>query len=169
MKRTKSSNHTNRELAEAHIFPHGLSEKEKHEADKALLELRSQRWNSRSNKDQLRDNILQLKYQMEEVINSSIYRDDFHYGYFLASYIRLIGKKQKEFAQEISIDETRLSRIIHRKELPNEELFVRLELHSLNIIPAIYWFRLVEKGKAHDIHTNHERRKAEKKYVLKTI
>src|SRR5690606_37306003 len=103
------------------------------------------------------------------VINSPLYRDNFHYGYFLSSYIRLINKKQKEFAQEISIDETRLSRIIHQKEQPNEELFIRLELHSKNIIPAVYWFHLSAKGRAHDIHTNLEIRKQEKKYVRKTV
>ncbi|MFT4023674.1 MAG: hypothetical protein QM664_07820 [Flavihumibacter sp.] len=81
----------------------------------------------------------------------------------------MLNKRQKEFAQEISMDETRLSRIIHQKEMPNEDLFIRLELHSKNTIPALYWFRLVEKERAHDIHTNTEKRKKEKKYVLKTI
>lgn len=169
MKQANNRKHSKRELAEANIFPHGLSEKEKQEADKELLELRSEQWNNRSSKDQLRDGLLQLKYQMEDVINSSIYRNDFHYGYFLSSYIRLLHKRQKEFAQEISIDETRLSRIINQKETPNDELFIRLELHSKNIIPALYWFRLAEKEKAHQINTDHEKRRKEQKYVLKTI
>lgn len=169
MKVTKKERYKKRELAEAHIFPHGLSEKQKREADKELLALRKDLWNNRTHKEKMRDGLLQLKYQMEDVINSPIYRDELHCGYFLSCYIRIIDKKQKELAKEISIDETRLSRIIHRKELPNEQLFIRLELHSKNLIPALYWFKVAEKGREQYIHNNHEMREAEEKYVVKTI
>ncbi|CAL1518808.1 hypothetical protein [Chitinophaga sp. MM2321] len=165
----KTIKHTDKELAEANIFPHGLSEEEKAAADKELLALRIERWNKRSTQEQLRDQLLQLKYQMESVTGALLYQEELHFGYFLSSYIQIIRKKQKEFAQEISLDETRLSRIIHRKESPNDELFIRLELHSRNTIPALNWFMLAEKERAYYINTSSDLRKKEKKNVLKTI
>lgn len=169
MKSIKKSRHTLRELAEAHIFPHGLSAKEKAEADKELWALRKERLDNSSKEDQILSSLLQLKFLMENYIISPLYQEEHHFGYYLAFYIRAIQKKQKEFAEEISIDETRLSRIINQKESPNEELFVRLELHSKNLIPALYWFKLSEKVKAHYIRTNDAIRETARKFVLKTI
>ncbi|MGX5819340.1 hypothetical protein ACWKWU_14140 [Chitinophaga lutea] len=169
MKKTTKENLTGKALADSKVYPHGLSVNEKWEADRELRILRREHWNKRSAKEQLRDSLMQLKYQMEDVIKATEYHENLHYGYFLSSYIRLLNKKQKEFAAEISIDETRLSRIIHQKEMPNDELYIRLELHSQSLIPAIYWFQLAAKKKAHEIGTSREMRKVEKQYVLKTI
>ena len=165
----KTKKHLNNKLAEENIYPHGLSKKEKEEADKELAALRMERWNKRSPGEQLRGQLLQLKYQMEDVIDTMPYQEDLHFGYFLSSYIRVVHRKQKEFAQEISLDETRLSRLIHKKESPNDELFIRLELHSNNLIPALNWFLLAEKEKAYHISTDRNLRKREKKNVHKTI
>ena len=103
MKQPISRKHSKRELAEASIFPHGLSAKEKQEADKELLSLRKEQWNKRSGKDQLRDELLQLKYQIEDVIDSPIYRSEFHYGYFLATYIRLLRKNRKILRRKLAL------------------------------------------------------------------
>lgn len=157
------------ELSIDNIYPHGLSEEEKAAADKELVAYRMELWNKMTKKDHLRADLLQVKYQMESVIKSIEYQGTLHFGYFLSAYIRAIQKKQKEFAREISIDETRLSRIIHNKEFPNDELFIRLELHSNNTISALNWFLLAEKGRAYNISTNKELRKQEKKNVLTTI
>ncbi|SEW53946.1 hypothetical protein [Chitinophaga arvensicola] len=151
------------------IYPHGLSEEEKAAADNELVSYRMDLWNKMTKKDHLRADLLQVKYQMERVIKSLEYQGTLHFGYFLSAYIRAIQKKQKEFAREISIDEARLSRIIHNKEFPNDELFIRLEIHSNNTIPALNWFLLAEKGKAYNISTNQALRKKEKKNVLVTI
>ncbi|MRG49084.1 hypothetical protein GFS24_28500 [Chitinophaga sp. SYP-B3965] len=169
MKSIKKSKHTLKELAEAHIFPHGLSPEEKAKEDKELWALRKEMLENRSVEDQIMGGVLQLKFLLEDYIISTVYEEEHHFGYYLAFYIRVIQKKQKEFAEEISIDETRLSRIINKKESPNEELFVRLELHSKNIIPALYWYKLSEKVKAHNIRTNDTLRETERKFVLKTI
>ena len=170
MKKTaKNNKHTLKELAEAHIFPHGLSAKEEAEADKEFRALRKEMWDSRTEDEKIMGGVLQVKFLMEDYIASSAYQEEQHFGYYLAFYIRAVHKKQKEFAQEISIDETRLSRIIHKKEFPNEELFVRLELHSKNIIPALSWYKLSEKVKAHYIKTDQAIRETERKFVLKTI
>ncbi len=157
------------ELTIDNIYPHGLSKEEKEAEDKILVAYRMELLKNMTKEDHLRADLLQVKYQMEDVIESLEYQGTRHFGYFLSAYIRAVQKKQKEFAAEISIDETRLSRIIHNKEFPNDELFIRLELHSNNTIPALSWFLLAEKEKAYNISTNKELRKREKKNVHKTI
>jgi plasmid maintenance system antidote protein VapI len=157
------------ELSPDNIYPHGLSPEEEAAADKELVAYRMELWNNRSKQERLRDQLMQLKYQIKDVVEALEYQEEMHFGYFLSAYIRILEKKQKEFAAEISVDETRLSRIIHKKEFPNDELFIRLEIHSNNTIPAFNWFMLAEKGKGYNIRTNKELRKKEKKNVHKTI
>ncbi|MBO9727338.1 MAG: hypothetical protein J7623_01740 [Chitinophaga sp.] len=151
------------------IYPHGLSAAEKAAADKEFVALRMEMWNNRTKQERLRGQLMQLRFQILDVIEAREYQEELHFGYFLATYIRILEKTQKEFAAEISVDATRLSRIIHQKEFPNDELFIRLELHSDDNIPAFYWFMLAEKGKSYNIRTNKELRKQEQKNVHKTI
>lgn len=65
----------------------------------------------------------------------------------------------------MSIDETLLSQLINQKRDPPEYLMVRLEIHSNNAIPVDYQFRVMEKRREHDIKTNKELRRKEKKFV----
>jgi hypothetical protein len=44
---------------------------------------------------------------------------------------------------------------------------IRLELHSNSIIPADYWFKLVEKRKEFQIKTDKALRRKEQKFVHK--
>lgn len=151
------------------IYPHDLSEEEKATADKELVAYRLALWSKMTKEDHLRADLLQVKYQMERVIKSPEYRRNLHFGYFLSAYIRAIQKEQKEFAREISIDEIRLSRILQHKEFPNDKLFIRLELHSNNTIPALNWYLLAKEERAYYISKNKALRKKEKKNVLATI
>ena len=80
-------------------------------------------------------------------------------------YVELLNKKRKEFAEEISIDETLLSQLINNHRQPPDYIAIRLELHSDNIIPATHWIRLVDKQRLHEITTDKELRKKEKKFV----
>ncbi|WP_212005527.1 hypothetical protein [Chitinophaga sp. HK235] len=160
---------TDEEIADAYIFPHGLTDEEKAAADRELSAYIKEKRSKMTWEDHLMSRLLQIKFQMEDAVAADKFLDKLNFGYFLSMYIQAIQKKQKEFAQEISLDETRLSRLIHRKEWPNEELFIRLELHSNNMIPAMHWFKLVEKEKAHNISANTELRKKQKKFVRKTL
>jgi len=82
-------------------------------------------------------------------------QDDFDttltFGHFLNRYLKVINRKKKEFAEEIQIHETLLSHLINDRREPNENIVVRLELHSNNVIPAVYWYKLAEKEKEHHI------------------
>jgi hypothetical protein len=55
--------------------------------------------------------------------------------------------------------------MINKRREPNEAIIIRLELHSNNAIPAIDWFKLVEKEKEHIILTDTTLRKRESQYV----
>ena len=75
-------------------------------------------------------------------------------------------KKKKGFAQEIQIHETLLSHLINNAQgEPNDSIIIRLELHSNKIIPAIYWYKLAEKAKEHQIRTDDSLREKESPFV----
>ena len=70
-----------------------------------------------------------------------------------------------DFANDLNIHKTKLSRILNNRENPNIELMYRLEHHSGQMIPATYWYRLFTKKQEEDIKLNHEKRKLESKKV----
>ena len=76
-----------------------------------------------------------------------------------------MNKKNKDFASDIDIDETELSQILNQHRKPREKIIIRLELHSNKTIPAITWFRLLEKEKEHEILTDNSLRRTESRHV----
>jgi len=150
------------ELVESFVFPVQLTKKQKEEAAVQLKEARKKLRNETTEKDLLSLNLMRLKLSLERYIDSKEFHSNYTFGYFLGAYLTLINKKRNEFADEINIHETLLSQLINNKREPNESLIIRLELHSNNTIPAIDWFRLIEKGKEHHIKTNKEIRRQEK-------
>jgi plasmid maintenance system antidote protein VapI len=106
-----------------------------------------------------------LRFHIEDYLESKEINPEFTFGSFLKKYVELLEMKRKEFADEISIDETILSQLINNHRQPPDYIAIRLEIHSNNIIPAVYWIRLVEKQRLHEITTDNELRKKEKKFV----
>ncbi|MCH5720003.1 hypothetical protein [Niabella hibiscisoli] len=122
-----------------------------------------------SHEEQLVSDILQLRFRLEEYLNSEAFNPEFKFSYFLKQYVQLLNKKRKVFAQEINIDETELSQLINDHRSPGENILIRLELHSNNAIPAIAWYKLIEKEKEHYINTNQFIRRREEKHVSNKI
>jgi plasmid maintenance system antidote protein VapI len=87
------------------------------------------------------------------------------FSYFLKEYVQLLNKRRKVFAKEININETELSQLLNDHRAPSENIIIRLELHSNKAIPAIAWYKLVEREKEHYIVTNKEMREREEKNV----
>ena len=58
-----------------------------------------------------------------------------------------------------------LSQYINNHRRPKDEFVIRLELHSNGMIPAISWFKLIQKDKEHEIMTNQALRREESKHV----
>ncbi|MCD6065857.1 MAG: hypothetical protein K0S33_683 [Bacteroidetes bacterium] len=137
---------TNRELAESYVFPNVLTGTEKEKADKEFLALRMQMLSKRTDDQKLYADVLQLKYKLEDYLNTQAYSHKLTFGYFLMEYLRILNKKQKDFAKEIDLHETRLNRILKDVEEPNKQLVYRLEYHSAKLIPALTWWKLIEKA-----------------------
>lgn len=169
MKKGKiSEKYSKKELVDSFVFRNKLTENERKEIKHDIAGARA-KLKSKSTKDNsLRFKLLQLKYQMEDYINKP-FDEDHTFGYFLKSYVDILDMKRIEFAKDISINETYLSQLINRHRSPSEEIIIRLELHSQNLINALTWFKLFEKEKENEIDMNKSIREKEKKFVKKTV
>jgi hypothetical protein len=154
-------NYTDQELAEAYIFPSELNEEEKKIADAELKKLRFERLYQMSDAQKQAADILRLKFQIEEYLKNGFYNQTYSFAAFLQEYIRIVSKKQIEFAFEINLHPTKLSSILTNKIDPNIALIYRLEKHSNDIIPAILWWRLWIKKIENKIVNDTEMKKRE--------
>jgi len=161
--------YTPEELAESFVFPVKLTARQKKEADIQLQEARAKTQSEMTEKGRLVSRLLQLRFRLEDYLNKKDFDAGLTFSYFLKEYVNLVSKKRKDFAEEISIDETLLSQFINMRRMPPDYMAIRLELHSNKIIPAEYWYRLVEKEREHQIKTDTNLRKKEMKYVHSTL
>jgi len=157
--------YTDAEIADALVLPQKLTKKQQTEAGLKLAKARQNSLEAMSEADILKARLLQLKFQLEDYLKASNYDREKNFGFFLKKYLAITNKKRNEFAAEINIHETLLSQLVNNHREPGENIFIRLELHSNNTIPAPYWYKLVEKEKEHYIKTNSSLRKREKKFV----
>ena len=165
MKTSKLTNkYSGKELADSFVFRSKLTPKQKKESDLQLNEMRKEMQEQLTPGQVLLSRLLQLKYQMEDSMNAP-YDISRSFGFYLREYLKSFNKKNKDFAKDIDIDETELSQILNRHRKPSEKIIVRLEIHSNKTIPAITWYKVLEKEKEHEILTNKEIRKTESKHV----
>ena len=113
----------------------------------------------------LKGTLLQLRFQIEDYLNDLHFDKRKTFGYFLKSYIDSLKKKRNEFADEINIKPTELSQYINNHRKPPQNIMIRLELHSYNMIPAADWYRLLEKENLHELSTNKLLRRDQKKFI----
>lgn len=171
MKHDKLTNqkYSPEEISEAIVFP-GTKDKASREA--VLSELRDFRQRI-SNKQTARNKkisqLLQLRFLLEDYVNSGQYNKNYFFGYFLKEYITRVEKKNKEFAEEIDVDPTELSQIINRHRNPTEKLIIRLEIHSNKNFPALIWLRLLEKDRAYALIHDKAIIEKEKKHVKEVL
>lgn len=153
------------ELAESFVFRSTLNPKQKEEGRKQLAEARAKVKKNLTAGQKLLAGVLQLKYQIEDYGKSSVYDKNLSFAYFLRQYIKLKYKANKQFAADINIDETELSQILNNHRSPGEKTIIRLEIHSNKTIPALSWYKLLEKEKEYELQNNMEVREKEVKYV----
>ncbi len=158
MNNGKKSIYSEQESAEAHIFAHDLSPVEKTEADKEMKMLRLQRLVAMSDNQKLQSDLLRLKFLMEEAILQEVYSEKHSFSAFLQAYLKILDKKQIDFATEISLHPTKLNQIINNKITPNIPLVYRLEKHSGGLISALLWWKLCSKKMEADIKNDTTRR-----------
>jgi len=159
--------YTPEELAEAMVFPVKLTASQKKEAAEQLAAARKISAQEQTDEGRLTLKLFQLKFQLEDYLDSKTYDPEKHFGHFLKRYIDILGIKRKAFAEDISIDDTMLSQLINMHRTPPDYVSIRLELHSNNIIPAEYWYGLVEMQREFQIKTDKAMRKRERKFVHK--
>lgn len=170
MKNRKDSlKRTPAEVAEAIVYPVNLTAAQQKQAAKQLAAARKKTEKTLTEEDRLGLELFQLKFQMEDYIRNKEFDPEFTFSHFLKQYVELLRVKRKQFAKEISIDETLLSQFINQHRMLPEYMTVRLEIHSNNAIPATYWFKVVEKQREYELRTNTALRKKERKYVHRKL
>ena len=157
--------HGEEALAESYVFPVRLTAKQKKESDMELAEALRQRREAMSSEDKVKTKLLQLKFQIEDYIRDSQFDQARTFSYYLKSYIDMLGMKQNELAREIDIKPAVLSQYLNKHRTPPENVMVRLELHSHNLISATAWYQLVEKEKVHALSANRALRREQRQYV----
>lgn len=169
--RTKktSPGHTAKELARAMVFPVTLTPVQKKKAAAQLVKARKKGQEEMSDSDQLSLRVYQLKFQLEDYIQNEEFNPGLTFGHFLKKYVEVVQLKRKDFAHEISIDETLLSQFINQHRMPPDYIAIRLEIHSNYSIPATYWFKLVEKQKEFELKTDKELRRKENRFVHRRL
>lgn len=158
-----------KEIADSLVLTEKLTPRQKREADKQLAEHRSKRRAEMSPQEELRLELLKLRFRLDDYVSNEQYNHEFTFGYFLEQYLVLTKRKKKEFASDIQIHETQLSQILKNRREPNDSIMIRLELHSNNMIPAICWFKLLEKEKGQLIKTDNTLRERESRYVKHSL
>jgi hypothetical protein len=158
MKTEKKAVFTEQELAEAHIFAHNLSPIEKKEADEELKILRFERLRTLSVNQKLHSDLLRLKFEIEDYIQQDVYCEKQNFSTFLQTYLKILDKKQVDFATEVSLHPTKLNQILNNKTMPNIPLLYRLEKHSGGLLPALIWWKLMIKKMEADIKNDKVKR-----------
>jgi plasmid maintenance system antidote protein VapI len=161
--------YSSEEITESFVITEKLTAKQKKEADLQLKGAREKVQSEMTAKDRLTLKIMQFKFRIEDYLSSENFNPKLTFSFFLKEYVNLLNKKRKNFAQEIDIDETELSQLINRHRLPNENIIIRLEIHSNNSIPAIVWYKLIEREKEHSIRTNKTLRQHERQFVTNKL
>lgn len=156
---------TDSEIAESYVLRSEMSEEEKRVAEEEFRKLRMEQLKSMSDQQVLQSELMRMKLLIKEYISQNIFLSSFSFASQLKKYIELVGISHTQFANNINLHKTKLSRIINAKENPNIELMYRLETHSGQMIPANYWYRLYSKEIEEDIKSNAEKRAAESEKV----
>ena len=160
--------YTPEELAESFVFPVKYTARQQEQANRDLAAARKKSQAAMTEEVKIELDLLQLRFQLEDYLKGA-YDSALNFGHFLERYLTIIHKKKKEFAQEIQIHDTLLSHLINNHREPNDSIIIRLELHSNKIIPAIYWYKLAEKAKEHQIRTDNSLRDKERPFVTHSL
>jgi len=153
------------EIAESIVFP-GTKDPKGREAELSeFRKFRKKIADKQSEKSKLISQLLQLRFLIEDYLETETFNKNYYFGFFLKEYIIRLEKKNNQFAEEINVNPTELSQIINKHRKPTEKLIFRLEIHSNMNFPALMWFKLLEKERAYELKHNKEIIDSEKKHV----
>jgi DNA-binding XRE family transcriptional regulator len=158
-------NYSNQEIAASYVFPDASTQDQQILAMEQLAVYRKRATLEESKLLRLKLNVLQLKFIMEDYIHDNHYEKLMRFSFFLKDYMLKLELKQKEFAEQIGLKPVELSHYLNGRRKPNHELMIRLEFHSNNNIPAIYWYKILEKENEFDLIYDNEIRLREQSKV----
>lgn len=153
------------EIVDNYVLPDDLDEQEKKEVEAQFKAHRLQALKERTEDQRLLSELMRMKLLIKDYLDRGGFEEEFSFANQLSLYLKIIHRSQREFAEEIDLHPTKLSRLLHGRENPNIELVYRLEKHCGSIIPAIYWWRLYARRLEEDIQTDVQRREAEQEKV----
>lgn len=90
------------------------------------------------------NNLLSLKYQMEDYFRSQHPSETISVGSFLRKFIDILGLKQKLFAEYIGIEDSNLSALLKSKRKLNLDLSIKLS--KIFNIPPTLWLSIQNKN-----------------------
>ena len=157
--------YTAEELADSVFVPSEQSDEEREKSRKEFARLRMEKLASSSDDEKMLAALLHLKYTIKSYIVHSNYAEEKSIGKMLKKYLKAVGRTQRKFAEEVNIHPSQLNRVIKGKEPISKSLAYRLELHSGETIPAIYWWKLMQKDVEREIMTADKEREMERKQV----
>lgn len=153
------------DIAESFVFPGIQDEKERNEVLSAFRKFRKEITVSRDEETRYKNQLLQLKFLMEDYLTSPEYDEKYDFAYFLSEYISRLQKNFKEFAKDIAVEPSTISQIIGKHRKPTDKIIYRLHIHSNTNFPAEMWYRLLEKERVYELRRNQSILKEESKYV----
>jgi len=133
---------TDEEMVDAYVLPSELSEEEKKERHAEFKKLRMEQLANMTDEEMLLGELMRMKVQLFDYVSDQVYAEKYSFGNQLKRYLKITGRSQSKFAEEINIHKTALSRIINDKEKPNTDIMYRLEKHSDKMIPANLWYKV---------------------------
>ena len=158
-------NLSDEEIAESFVFRSTMTDEERKQADEEFRRLRFERLKEMSDEQILQGELMRMRLLMKDYFKQSEYMENYSFPNQLKKYIGLLKKTRADFAADLDIHKTKLSRILNNKENPNIELMYRLEHHSGNMIPATYWYKLHSRKLEEDIRMDEIKRAEEYKRV----
>lgn len=167
----KLSKHlSDEEIVDGYVFnDDSLSDEEQAIADKEFRELRMKRLQEMTDAETIFGKLMRIKYRIVDYFESDKYDENFNFSSQLKEYAKIINRSNREFAKDLDIHHTKLSRLINGKDNPSIEIMYRLDEHSNGELPAHYWWRLHSRELEHKIITDLEKRLLESQRVTNSL
>jgi hypothetical protein len=153
--------YTDKEIAEGFMIPQTMTKEELEISNEEFRQIRFRLLNNRTEKQRLMSEITRLRISIKIYLEQEIYSPLYNFGKILEEYISLLKINKKRFSEDIDIHYTKLSRILNEREEPNVSFIYRLESHSDELIPAIYWWKLMIRKQEYLIDSDRDTRKIE--------
>ena len=162
--------YSDEEIVENFVFnDDSLSEEEQKKADKEFRELRLRQLKNMTESEILFGRLMKMKLRIKSYLSGNTFSEEYKFSSQLKLYSNIINRTNKEFAEDLAIHQTKLSRILNGRENPNIDLMYRLEEHSSGEIPAHHWWRIYSLELEHKIRTDLEMKIEESKKVKNQI